>query len=131
MLVKSKIFSRTYFSPTYKQIFTNIHLNFCLHQHTENSSPTYFFSPTYFTNITSVKSWGWSVWSNSRKVVFLKKANNSQFYFELYFEFILEVELSWFKQRGTGLGTDIVKSNVKGVPVVFRSNFENPLLLNR
>ena len=51
MLVKTYIFSRAYFSPTY---FTNIHLIFCsnfsltyssFHQHTEN------FSPTYFTNI--------------------------------------------------------------------------------
>ena len=44
-------FSRTYFSSTNRKMFTNIHLNFCLHQHT--ASTTYFFSPTYFTNITT------------------------------------------------------------------------------
>ena len=65
MLVKTKIFSRTYFSPTYRKVFTNI-----LHQHLfkflfkiftniQYFSPTYStfhqhtekFSPTYFTNI--------------------------------------------------------------------------------
>jgi len=70
MLVKSKFFSRTYFSPTYRKSFTNI-----LHQHTfkfmfkmftniqkifhQHTAPTYSsfhqhtenFSPTYFTNI--------------------------------------------------------------------------------
>ena len=73
MLVKSKIFSRTYFSPTYRKSFTNIHLNFCskcsptyrkfftniLHQHTFNFlfkffTNIQFFSPTYrklFANI--------------------------------------------------------------------------------
>ena len=51
------------YSPT---CFSNIHEDFCLHQHTfhqhaksfhqhtRNSSPTYFFSPTYFTNITTL-----------------------------------------------------------------------------
>ena len=45
-----KIFSRTYFSPTY---FTNIHLNFCLHQHHHNpfsytaSSFTYKCKPGF------------------------------------------------------------------------------------
>ena len=73
MLVKSKFFSRTYFSPTYRKSFTNIHLNFCskcsptyrkfftniLHQHTFNFlfkffTNIQFFSPTYrklFANI--------------------------------------------------------------------------------
>ena len=53
-LVKSKIFSRTYFSPTYRKSFTNI-----LHQHTFNFlfkffTNIQFFSPTYrklFANI--------------------------------------------------------------------------------
>jgi len=40
MLVKTKFFLRSYFSPTY---FTNIHLNFC-----SNFSPTY---RKIFTNI--------------------------------------------------------------------------------
>ena len=73
MLVKTYIFSRGYFSPTYIKLFTNIHLNFCskcsptyrkfftniLHQHTFNFlfkffTNIQFFSPTYrklFANI--------------------------------------------------------------------------------
>ena len=46
MLVKSKIFSRTNFSPTYRKSFTNI-----LHQHTFK----FLSSPTYsFTNIQKI-----------------------------------------------------------------------------
>jgi len=54
MLVKTKIFSRTYFSPTYRKVFTNI-----LHQHTfeflfKIFTNIQYFSPTYrifFSNI--------------------------------------------------------------------------------
>ena len=66
MLVKTKIFSRTYFSPTYRKVFTNItsptyrkFFTNILHQHTfnflfKNFTNIQFFSPTYrklFANI--------------------------------------------------------------------------------
>ena len=52
MLVKTKLFSWKYFSPTYRKIFTNT-----LHQHTFSFLFIFFtnmqkkISPTYFTNI--------------------------------------------------------------------------------
>ena len=68
MLAKTYIFSRTFLTPKYRELFTNIQLmlanilyqhtyeflfkfftNIHLYQHTENSSPTYFV----FINITT------------------------------------------------------------------------------